>query len=80
MSATSLDVAKNASLAAEAARNVDTAAREGMATIDQTTQSIDRLAADIDSAMQEVEVLASNSNEIGAVLDVIRAIAEQTIH
>ncbi|MNC41737.1 Methyl-accepting chemotaxis protein McpS [compost metagenome] len=78
MSATSQDVAKNAALAAEAARNVDTAAREGMATIDQTTHSIDRLAADIDSAMQEVEVLVSNSNEIGTVLDVIRAIAEQT--
>jgi len=78
MSATSQDVAKNAALAAEAAQNVDAAAREGMATINQTTHSIDRLATNIDSAMQEVEVLASNSEEIGAVLDVIRAIAEQT--
>jgi len=78
MSATSQDVARNASLAAAAARNVDVAAREGMATVDQTTQVIDRLASEIDTAMREVEILAVNSDEIGAVLEVIRSVAEQT--
>ena len=78
MSATSQDVARNASLAADAARNVDVAAREGMATVDETTQVIDRLASEIDNAMREVEILAVNSDEIGAVLDVIRSVAEQT--
>lgn len=78
MSATSQDVARNAGLAAEAARSVDVAAREGMDTVNQTTESIDRLAADIDKAMREVEILAANSDQIGAVLDVIRSVAEQT--
>lgn len=78
MSATSQDVARNASLAAEAARDVDAAAREGMVTITQTTQAIDQLSAEINSAMGEVEILAENSEQIGAVLDVIRSVAEQT--
>lgn len=78
MSATSQDVARNASLAAEAARDVDSAAREGMVTITQTTEAIDQLAAEINLAMGEVEILAANSEQIGAVLDVIRSVAEQT--
>lgn len=78
MSATSQDVARNASLAAEAARDVDAAAREGMNTVTQTTQSIDVLSTEINAAMDEVEILASNSEQIGAVLDVIRSVAEQT--
>ncbi|PXB90164.1 chemotaxis protein, partial [Pseudomonas aeruginosa] len=44
----------------------------------RTTQSIDSLAANLTSAMGQVEQLASSSEEIGSVLEVIRAIAEQT--
>lgn len=78
MSATSHDVARNAASAAEAARRVDAAARTGMQTVDLTTRSIDQLAAEIDAAMSQVELLADNSEQIGAVLDVIRSVAEQT--
>lgn len=78
LSATSQEVARSASLAAEAARSVEEAANAGMATIEQTTASINRLATTIHGAVQEVEQLAGNSAEIGKVLDVIRSIAEQT--
>ena len=46
--------------------------------IDRTTTSIDNLAADMSAAMVQVEGLAANSEKIGSVLEVIRAIAEQT--
>lgn len=78
MSATAHDVANNAAQAADAARGADAAAREGLTIIDRTTLSIEQLASELNSAMGEVEALASSSEQIGSVLEVIRAIAEQT--
>ncbi|MGP5769482.1 methyl-accepting chemotaxis protein [Pseudomonas aeruginosa] len=78
MTATAQDVARSAAQAADAARGADQATRDGLALIDRTTQSIDTLAANLTSAMGQVEQLASSSEEIGSVLEVIRAIAEQT--
>nr|WP_175652477.1 methyl-accepting chemotaxis protein [Pseudomonas sp. Marseille-P9899] len=78
MSATAHDVAHNASQAAHAARGADQATREGLELVAVTRESIDRLAADMDLAMDRVRALAGRSEEIGSVLDVIRAIAEQT--
>ena len=78
MSATAQDVARSAAQAAQAAREADQATRRGLTVIDQTTSSIDHLAADMSAAMVQVEGLAANSEQIGSVLEVIRAIAEQT--
>ncbi|VVM52027.1 Methyl-accepting chemotaxis protein McpU [Pseudomonas fluorescens] len=78
MSATAQDVARSAAQAAQAAREADLATREGLAVIGQTTDSIDNLAANMSSAMAQVEGLADNSEKIGSVLEVIRSIAEQT--
>ncbi len=78
MSATAQDVARSAAQAAQAAREADQATREGLAVIDRTTTSIGTLAADMSSAMGQVEGLARNSEKIGSVLEVIRSIAEQT--
>jgi methyl-accepting chemotaxis protein len=78
MSATAQDVAHNAAQAAEAARSADQASREGMSVIGKTTSSIELLANEMNVAMQEVEGLASSSEKIGSVLEVIRSIAEQT--
>ncbi|MBG4392400.1 methyl-accepting chemotaxis protein [Pseudomonas aeruginosa] len=78
MTAPAQDVARSAAQAADAARGADQATRDGLALIDRTTQSIDSLAANLTSAMGQVEQLASSSEEIGSVLEVIRAIAEQT--
>ncbi|HGN1230397.1 TPA: methyl-accepting chemotaxis protein [Pseudomonas aeruginosa] len=78
MTATAQDVARSAAQAADAARGADQATRDGLALIDRTTQSIDSLAANLTRAMGQVEQLASSSEEIGSVLEVIRAIAEQT--
>ena len=78
MSATAQDVARSAAQAAQAARDADQATRQGLTVIDRTTASIDSLAADMSTAMGQVEGLAANSEKIGSVLEVIRAIAEQT--
>ncbi|ROL87050.1 chemotaxis protein [Pseudomonas chlororaphis] len=78
MSATAQDVARSAAQAAQAARDADQATRQGLSVIDRTTASIDHLAADMSTAMTQVEGLAANSEKIGSVLEVIRAIAEQT--
>ncbi|KMN24314.1 chemotaxis protein [Pseudomonas helleri] len=78
MSATAQDVARSAAQAAQAARDADQATRQGLTITDRTTNSIDHLAADMSEAMVQVEGLAANSEKIGSVLEVIRAIAEQT--
>ena len=78
MSATAQDVARSAAQAAEAARGADQATREGLGVIDTTTLSIEQLASAMTTAMGEVEGLASSSDKIGSVLEVIRSIAEQT--
>ncbi|WP_416196958.1 methyl-accepting chemotaxis protein [Pseudomonas sp. Teo4] len=78
MSATAQDVAHNAAQAAQAARGADQASREGLQLIASTRQTIDQLAADMDAAMHEARTLESRSEQIGSVLEVIRAIAEQT--
>ena len=78
MSATAHDVANSAAMAADAARGADGATRDGLAVIDQTTRAIDELARDMSQAMTQVEGLAASSEQIGSVLEVIRAIAEQT--
>ncbi|MBA6117091.1 methyl-accepting chemotaxis protein [Pseudomonas putida] len=78
MSATAQDVAHNAAQAAQAARGADQASREGLQLIASTRQAIDQLAAGMNSAMDEARALEDRSEQIGSVLDVIRAIAEQT--
>ncbi|WP_409999741.1 methyl-accepting chemotaxis protein [Pseudomonas sp. DR48] len=78
MSATSQDVARNAALAANAVRQVDAATRQGQTTVNQTTESIAKLASKLDLAVQQAESLSATSLKIGGVLDVIHSIAEQT--
>ncbi|AUG06925.1 chemotaxis protein [Pseudomonas sp. S09G 359] len=78
MSATAQDVARSAAQAAQAARDADRATRDGLTVIDRTTTNIGQLAADMSTAMAQVEGLAANSEKIGSVLEVIRGIAEQT--
>ncbi|WP_103102945.1 methyl-accepting chemotaxis protein [Pseudomonas sp. LFM046] len=78
MSATAQDVARSAAQAADAARGADQATREGLGVIGRTTSAIEQLASEMNVAMEEVQALASSSEQIGSVLEVIRAIAEQT--
>ena len=78
MSTTVHQVAQNASRAAEAAQDADQQAKSGMAVVKSTIQSIDSLASEVSRTSEAINKLKEDSVSIGAVLDVIRGIAEQT--
>ena len=78
MSATVEEVAKNANSAANAATDADTEAASGNQIVDNTIDVINTLATEVDKAAEVNGKLESESESIGAVLDVIRGIAEQT--
>ncbi|MBC3385366.1 methyl-accepting chemotaxis protein [Pseudomonas sp. SWRI179] len=72
------DVAKNAEHAASEMRDAESQAQQGQVNIDGSLQQIDRLSQTIDQAVEVIRTLASESTQIGSVLEVIRSIAEQT--
>ncbi len=78
MTATTQEVANNAASAAQAAHDADEAAQAGKAVVNQTLDSINSLASEVDQASSVINQLAADSDSIGAVLEVIRGIAEQT--
>ena len=78
MTATAQDVARNAGLAAEAAGNANGSASHGREVVQLTARTIQELSVDIERAVQTVESLARDSDNITSILDVIRGIAEQT--
>ncbi|SFM75080.1 methyl-accepting chemotaxis protein [Marinobacter zhejiangensis] len=78
MSATANEVARFAGEAAENARQ----ARDGItftqATLGTAVTGVSALAGDMDEASQAISHVASRSDDINRILDVIRGIAEQT--
>ena len=78
MTATVEEVARHAAGAAGAARDTDQAADIGSRVVTETIEAINVLAHDVESAGQVIARLSDDSQEIGAVLDVIRGVAEQT--
>ncbi|MDT8922664.1 methyl-accepting chemotaxis protein [Pseudomonas taiwanensis] len=78
MSATALEVARSAALAAEGAQQVNRESANGRGLVEHQQGSIDRLAAEIDETVSAINQLAGDSQAIGRVLEVIRSIAEQT--
>ena len=78
MSATVHEVARNAMDAAGAAKEADNEAASGKQVVSQAVGSIDKLASEVDEAANVIHQLAQDSENIGTVLDVIKAIAEQT--
>uniref|UniRef100_UPI0035A58888 methyl-accepting chemotaxis protein n=1 Tax=Pseudomonas cichorii TaxID=36746 RepID=UPI0035A58888 len=78
MSAAVEEVARNASAASEAANRSNSSALAGRARVDETVQAISLMVTNVEDASQEVQGLAVMATDISKVLDVIRAIAEQT--
>ncbi|MEN0105482.1 MAG: methyl-accepting chemotaxis protein [Pseudomonas sp.] len=78
MSATAQEVARNASLAAHAVTQVEAAVVGGTRVVNQATDAIDQLAREIEAAEDKMTELERSGEQIGNVLDVIRAVAEQT--
>ena len=78
MSAAVHEVALNAQNASDAARDAQQQSSQGAAVVSSTVQSIRQLAQDVESTSKTIEALAEETASIGAVLEVIRGIAEQT--
>lgn len=78
MSATVTEVSRNADSAATAATNADDRAKDGSDVVHTTVQTINNLASEVVRTSEVIESLKGDSLSIGAVLDVIRDIAEQT--
>ncbi|MFR0675163.1 methyl-accepting chemotaxis protein [Enterobacterales bacterium AW_CKDN230030176-1A_HGKHYDSX7] len=78
MSAAVEEVARNASAASDAANRSNEAAVAGRERVDETVQAINLMVARVQDASHEVQGLANMATDISRVLDVIRAIAEQT--
>lgn len=78
MTATVEEVARHAAEAARIVRETDHEADSGDQLAQQTVATIEALAQEIEQAGQVVSRLSEDSREIGAVLEVIRGVAEQT--
>ena len=73
-----LDEVQSANLAAEAANHSNQIAKQGQQTVSSTVQNIGQLAQNLQQASATIAQLEQDSNQVGAVLEVIKGIAEQT--
>jgi len=78
MTAAVEEVARNAVSTSEASGQSNQAAREGRDRVVETVGAIQTMTQDVQNTSVLIEGLASQGRDIGKVLDVIRAIAEQT--
>nr|WP_025109939.1 methyl-accepting chemotaxis protein [Pseudomonas sp. H1h] len=78
MTAAVEEVARNAVSTSEASNQSTHAAREGRDQVVKTVDAIQIMTRDVQNTAQMIEGLAAQGRDIGKVLDVIRAIAEQT--
>jgi methyl-accepting chemotaxis protein len=73
-----LDEVQSANLAAEAANHSNQIAQQGQQTVSSTVHNIEQLAEHLQQASTTIAKLEQDSNQVGAVLEVIKGIAEQT--
>ncbi|SCZ25352.1 MULTISPECIES: methyl-accepting chemotaxis protein [Pseudomonas] len=78
MSATSLEVARSAAAAVSSAHSVNDETINGRGLVESQQGSIAALASEIDQSVLVINQLASDSQSISRVLEVIKSIAEQT--
>ncbi|WP_439331825.1 methyl-accepting chemotaxis protein [Pseudomonas syringae] len=77
-SATVAEVARNAEQASQAASNADREARDGDKVVGEAIAQIERLANEVGRSADAMTQLEQESDKIGKVMDVIKAVAEQT--
>lgn len=71
-------VTGNASEASTAASEAESSAQQSVSILSEATQAINDLASQVDQSSTVIQELANDSDSIGAILDVIKGIAEQT--
>jgi methyl-accepting chemotaxis protein len=78
MSAAVDEVARNAEAAAQSSRESMEFTRSGIENVAQTLKAIESLAGNVASTGEQVKALSGRAQDISKVVEVIRAIAEQT--
>ncbi|WP_339490848.1 methyl-accepting chemotaxis protein [Pseudomonas sp. EL_65y_Pfl2_R95] len=78
MSAAVEEVASNATSTSQMTSQSSDAAVAGRAKVDETVTAINLMVSNVEETSTEVQALAMMATDISKVLDVIRAIAEQT--
>ena len=78
MNATVQEVTKNITSTAQAAEEANNETKTGADVVDGAIQAVQQLGSQIENAAQVIHHLEQDSNNIGAVLDVIKSVAEQT--
>jgi len=71
-------VTSNASEATTAATDAESSAQESVTILSEATAAINSLASQVEESSAVIQELANDSDSIGAILDVIKGIAEQT--
>ncbi|XPF95325.1 methyl-accepting chemotaxis protein [Colwellia sp. RE-S-Sl-9] len=71
-------VAHSASLASTASTEASSLSKEGAIVVEQTVQTIHSLAKTVENSSTVIDKLDDDSKQVGAVLDVIKGIADQT--
>jgi methyl-accepting chemotaxis protein len=72
------EINQNAETAAAAAQAADGEANAGRAVVEDTIQSINAVADEVQNAAEVIRQLEDDSRNIGAILETIRGIADQT--
>lgn len=72
------EVASNAAQTAKVSADAEEQTQVGLDQVKQTVSAIERLVTDIQENAESTDALAKRVQDVGAVLDVIRTIAEQT--
>ncbi|NOQ81571.1 MAG: methyl-accepting chemotaxis protein [Methylophaga sp.] len=72
------EVARTAANTAEAARNADNEAQAGKQVVTEAMGAINSLAGEVEKAAETLSSLEADIGNIGAIVDVIRGITEQT--
>ena len=78
MSATVQEVVNNTAHASTAAQEADQAAHQGLGLVKSMMSATSHLANEVQQTSQVINELGTHSENIGAVVDVIRGVAEQT--
>jgi methyl-accepting chemotaxis protein len=78
MTRTILETTKNSSIAAEAAKNAGTIAKEGGKVVLQTIEGMNRISEVVSKSAKTVQALGKSSDQIGEIVQVIDDIADQT--
>ncbi len=78
LNATAQTMVGHTTSTAEAAGKADEQAREGTQIVSDTVDTISNLSREMENAVNAIQKLQSDSDQIGSILDVIRNISEQT--